>query len=211
MSDLLREIDEDVAREKSEQFLEKWGLSIGVFLVILIGGLFFYFQWDQRRANTALDEADRFDQVTELLISNPADASAVLTDLSGSSSGFGDLAQFRLGDALWIEGESEAAVEAWRAYVTDPTGNTYLQNLTRMKMIWFAAGALPEEETQTYLSTLEAREAYRAYVPVLRAVVALEQGNSQEALELLEEVSGKEDAGPVRDMADALASLVRTL
>ena len=49
MSDLLREIDEDVAKQKSEQFLEKWGLPIGLFLVILIGGLFFYFNWTENR------------------------------------------------------------------------------------------------------------------------------------------------------------------
>lgn len=226
MSDLLREVDEDVAKEKSEQFLEKWGLSIGVFLVILIGGLFFYFDWQSRSQATALDAANSFAQSTELLIGEPEAATALLTDLSLSNSGFAHLAKFKAGDSLWTAGEEAAAVAAWQAYINDPDANAELANTTRFKLAWFGNPYLESADILSMIDVLEAEAAYASYAPILRAVHAVSNGDIDTAQALLDAASagdsgegdtGEDDASDTetpdlaRDLADAVGSLVRSL
>ena len=210
MSDLLREIDEDVAKQKSEQFLEKWGLPIGLFLVILIGGLFFYFNWIENRQAKALGEADAFGQALNDQANKPDISVGVLTDLLVSNSGFSDLAAFKIGDSLWANGQGEEAIAAWQAYVADANANPELANVTRFKLLWLASGQLPEAEITAYLDTLAASEAYSDYIAVLNAVVALEAGDQEGALAELDALIQNQEALP-KELAAAVAALARTL
>ncbi len=211
MSDLLREIDEDIARDKSEQFLEKWGLSIGVFLVILVGGLLFFFNWQGQAQQRAANQASNFDEGVQLIRSEPEVSTALFTDLTTANSGYANLALFKVGDSLWVEGKFDEAVAAWQAYLALPEANPYLQMSTRLKLAWFGHGILPPEEVETYMDELETRAAYADYVPVLRALAMLEAGDKAGALAQLAQVGNSEDPSLAQNLADAVASLAQTL
>lgn len=211
MSDLLREIDEDVAKEKSEQFLEKWGLPIGVFIVILVVGLFFYFNWQNRVEQAALDEADAFSRAVEEMGISPETSVGLLEDLSDSSSGFQELADFKSGDALWASGDQEGAIAAWLSYVEDATNNPHLINATRFKLAWFGSGLLARDQVIAEIEALEVIEAYAPYGPVLRALDALVGGNKAEALSLLDSAITDETPELVRELATAVRGLANTI
>ncbi len=211
MSDLLREIDEDIARDKSEQFLEKWGLSIGVFLVILVGGLLFFFNWQGQAQQRAADEASNFDEGVQLIRSEPEVSTALFTDLTATNSGYANLALFKIGDSLWTEGEFDEAVAAWQAYLALPEANPYLKMSTRLKLAWFGHGILPAEEIEAHIAELETRPAYADYAPVLRALAMLEAGDKTGALAQLAQVGNSEDPSLAQNLADAVASLAQTL
>ena len=211
MSDLLREIDEDVAKEKSEQFIEKWGLSIGISLVILVAGLFFYFNWQDRVETAALDEADAFAKALEDMSADPEASVGALTDLSQTRAGFGELSSFKMGDALWAADQPQEAVSAWQAYIANPQHNENLVNSARFRLAWYANGLLEPSEIIAEIEILEQVEAYAAYGPILRALVAVEADDQAAALELLALANAEDKPGPVRDLASALIGLAKSL
>lgn len=212
MSDLLREIDEDIAKDKSEKFVEKWGLPIGIFIVILVAGLFAFFTWQSRTENRALDEADRFSQAVQGLINDPQTSVALLQDLSASNSGFGELADFKAGDALWAAGDPEGAINAWLAYVQDDTSNPHLVLTTRFKIAWFGNGLLEPSEIIEQIDVLEQIETYGPYAPILHALRLLDSGDTAGAADLLQQAAAAQsDDEFSSELANALLGLVKTL
>lgn len=212
MSDLLREIDEDIAKDKSEKFVEKWGLPIGIFIVILVAGLFAFFTWQSRTENRALDEADRFSQAVQGLINDPQTSVALLQDLSASNSGFGELADFKAGDALWAAGDPEGAINAWLAYVQDDTSNPHLVLTTRFKIAWFGNGLLEPSEIIEQIDVLEQTETYGPYAPILHALRLLDSGDTAGAADLLQQAAAAQsDDEFSSELANALLGLVKTL
>lgn len=212
MSDLIREIDEEVAKEKSEQFIEKWGLPIGVFIVILLIGLFFYFQWQNGRETSALARADNFAAAAEALENEPETAAALFTDLSTQGSGFAELSEFKLGDALWNQGKHAEAVALWSAYAQDTTNNENFRNLARFKMAWFGNGMLSDEEILNEINILETLPAYKDLTPVLHGLRLIHRGDAEGAKTLLGEASQNEEANDVaRNLAQSVLNLANGL
>lgn len=211
MSDLLREIDDEIARDKNEQFLEKWGMPIGVFLAVLIGGLFFFFNWQNQTERRALAEATSFEESIQLMLADPEAASNILTDLTNSDSGFAELSNFKIGDSLWLGGQLNAAVEAWTSYLENPNSNEHLAMATRMKLAWFGHGLIPNSEIAAHIEVLGQRSAYSDLVPVLKALSQMHQGNVPNALETLDLADKSENATLASSLAEAVASLAKSL
>jgi len=212
VSDLLREIDEDIAKDKSEKFIEKWGLPIGIFLVILVAGLAAFFTWQSRSQNHAFEEAARFDQAVRDLADDPQTSVALLEELSTSSSGLGALSSFKIGDALLAAGDLEGALEAWQAYVQDATSNPHLVLTSRFKIAWFGNGLLEPDVIIEQISQLEQSETYAPYVPILNALRLIEDGDVSGAQSLLQGIVGDEEADPVAvATASTLLELANTL
>ena len=210
MSDLLREIDADIAKDKSERFVEQWGLPIGIFVLILFAGLFFFFTWQDRSERRAFDEADRFAQAVEELANDPQSAAALFDGLASSNSGFAELAAFKAGDALLAAGDQEGALAAWLAYVQDDTANPYLVLTTRFKIAWFGNGVLEPFEIIEQIDILEQVETYAPYAPILHALRLLDSSDTAAARALLEEASAAEGSAGA-DLAFTLLGLVKTL
>ena len=159
-------------------FWERWALPIGLFLLILLGGLFFYFNWQNRTTATALSCANSFEAAVQTLALNPLEAEAQLSAISTNCGGYSQLAAFKRGDALLFQGLEAEALQAWQAYAADPAHQINLRNLALSKVAWHGSGILEPEVIDAAIAHLETLPAYAFYTPVLRAVEALEAGNT---------------------------------
>ena len=212
MSDLIREIDEEVAKEKSEQFIEKWGLPIGIFIVILLVGLFMYFRWNEAQTAADLERANNFDTAIQTMGTEPETAAALFADLTASTSGFAELSEFKLADTLWNQGKHDDAMAAWIAYAQDTSNNVNMRNHVRFKIAWFGAGLLSDEEVTAEITYLETLLAYQDFTPILRSLLPLSKGDVAEAQTLLSAAAQDEDANEVaRNLAQSILGLASGL
>ena len=212
MSDLIREIDEEVAKDRSEQFIEKWGLPIGIFVVVLLAGLFLFLRWQNSQEVSALTRADNFQAGTEALATDPESAQAIFTDLTNTNSGFAELSTFKIGDALWNQGNHEEALAAWGAYAADPSNNENLRNTAQLKRAWFGNGILEQSEIDAAIAALEPLPAYENMVPVLRGLNLISKGEVAEGRTILETAASNESASDAeRNLALSLLGLANSL
>ena len=212
MSDLIREIDEEVAKERAEQFWERWALPVGLFLLVFVGGLFIYFNWQARNQASALACADSFEAAVTALNNDPLSAEAQLAAISEGCGGYNQLAALKRADAQLAQGREAEAVASWQAFTEDTSHQENLRHLALAKIAWHGNGVIEGEDVETAISQLETLPAYEAYVPVLRAVNALEAKDIEKARNLLDSVLNAEESSPlVREYALSIASLMNDI
>ena len=212
MSDLIREIDEEVAKDRTEAFWQRWALPIGLFLLVLIGGLFLFTTWQARAANQALACADSFEAAVASLSLNPLEAEAQFSALTNDCGGFNQLAAFKRGDALLAQGQEAEALAAWQTFADDSANQENLRNLAISKIAWHGSGILDAAAIDQAISHLETLPAYTFYTPVYRALAALEAGDMTRAEDLLQGVLNDENTPQLsREYALAILGLINDL
>ena len=212
MSDLIREIDEEVSKERSEQFWQKWALPVGIFLTILIVGLFIYFNWQARTQAAALACADGYDAALNALATDPLTAEAQLAAVDANCGSYTQLAAFKLAETQLAQGDDAAAVATWQAFAADAGNQANLRNLARKEIAWYGNGVISAAEVEAEIAYLKTLPAYATYTPVLRAVAALESGDVDSARGFLDSVLSDEDANTAaREFALSVSGLVNDL
>ena len=196
MSDLIREIDEEVSKERSEAFWERWAVPVGIFLTILILGLFLYFNWQSRQQASALACADGYDAAVNALGTDPLTAEAQLAAISDNCGGYSQLAAFKRAEIQLAQGRAEDAIATWQAFAADPANQENLRNLARREIAWHGNGVVDPAVVEAEIAYLEGLPAYAPFVPVLRAVAALERGDIEGAKGLLGSILSDDEANP---------------
>lgn len=130
MSDIFREVDEEVRREKLQQLWERHSgliIVIAALVVIAVGGWRGYEYWEAKKA---AESGAAFETATALAEEgkNPEAQAAFAKIAAEGSSGYRILARFREAAAL-ARTDQAAAVKAYDALAADPSLGRPLQDL----------------------------------------------------------------------------------
>jgi hypothetical protein len=154
LTDIFREVEEEVRRERFEKLWKKYRDHItaaGALIIIGVAGYQLYRVYEQREENKA---SIAYATATEMLDRGQGAAAAPqLAALAKSApGGYAAVARLAEADALFAEGQKGAAIRIYQqiANGSDP----YLGAAARLHAAWAIADSAPRRDVETLLATL---------------------------------------------------------
>ncbi len=215
MSDVFREVEEDLRQEQLKRLAKRFGPYIAVVVVLVIavvGGYSAYENWQQGAREeagsafaTALSEAREGETETAL--------KSLDQEASSGDGGYGVLAAFAASEVRAENDDPAGAITGWRALANNSEAGQPLQDVARLLAVMHAMNAgepLPALEGE--LSSLADSDRPLSFLArELTALLALGQGDEARAKEILTALS--EDSGSpvglrgrVNQLLDSLGS-----
>jgi len=135
MSDIFREVDEDIRREQIKKLWDRFGAYIlggAVLIVVIVAGYKFYEYWQESRAEAS---GDRFVAALKLADQGKHDeADAALAALvADGSGGYPVLAEFRAASEKAKAGDAKAAVTQFDAIAASSSTPALLRDMARLR------------------------------------------------------------------------------
>ncbi|MDB5740380.1 MAG: tetratricopeptide repeat protein [Alphaproteobacteria bacterium] len=151
MSDIFREVEEDVRREKAQKFWKAWGnyiIALAVLLFAGIGGWQLWQRHDQQQRETL---ATQF--IAAQRISNPRDAASAMSDLSkDAGKGYGLVARLSQANAMVAAGQQKDGVDLYKQIAKDDSGTIGM--VARLRAAWVTADTATRSELADLLAPL---------------------------------------------------------
>jgi len=210
VSDIFREVDEEVRRERLEQLWKRYGNhAIAAMIVVLAGiaGWRGYGYWEQRKA---AESGAAFEAASALADEGKhAEAQAAFAKLAtDGTAGYRVLARFREAGQLGLS-DAKAAVGAYDALVADASLGRPLQDLAAVRAGLLLVDTAPYEELRTRLEPLTAPDRpFRHSARELLALSAWRSGDNAAARRWIDAVvSDPETPAGIRNRAEVLMAL----
>ncbi len=188
MSDIIREVDEELRRENWEILWKKYGkLAIAAALALVLGtaAVVGWREYDRSRRMAA---GDRFGAVIAEVEStkNPAVAADMLaTYIANAPGGYAALARLREAKLRADAGEREAAIALYDALAADGSVEPLFRDLAALYSVRMQIDGGDAIALNARLSPLAADASpWRYTARELQAVVALNSGDSAAAREI---------------------------
>jgi hypothetical protein len=212
MTDIFREIDEDIRRDRTVETFRKYGswfIAAAVLVVALTGAYRWYQQDKQHKAEIA---GGQFEAALEASrAGKSAEAEALLTDLvQGAGSGYRDLARFRVASEMGLT-SPEKAVKAFDELAADAQLGPLLQGLARLRAAYLVADRASRDELKARVEPLlPAGGAWGSSARELLGLKALKANDFEGAGKYFDAIM-TEDAAPqaLKQRAELYLSLVR--
>lgn len=134
MSDIFREVDEDIRRDQLRKLWDRFGpyvLGAAVLIVVATAGYRGWEYWQDRQAQAS---GDRFAAAIQLAVANKHDdaITALQAIVKDGSGGYPTLAQFRIAGEKAAKGDNAGAVADFDA-IAAGNGDAELRNMARLR------------------------------------------------------------------------------
>ncbi|MDX1580456.1 MAG: tetratricopeptide repeat protein [Alphaproteobacteria bacterium] len=192
MSDIFREVDEEIRQEQIINFLKTYGKYIagGIVLLIIIYGGYRYFDAQQTAEREAAGE--QFSAALENVAEDDlAQAVADFAAIAGenSDSGYGLLARFRQADALVAAREIQGGVAVYDGIADDSSVPEALRQLAGLFAVMAVIDSAPRDEIDRRVEPLiEPGAAWRQSALELKGLAAYEAGDLEAALSIFKTI-----------------------
>ncbi len=212
MSDIFREVDEEVRRSQAEKLWSKYSglvLLACTVLVLAVAG-YRYFDWQREQAASA-NGAKFEDALTLLQTGKTAEGEAAFAKLASEGIGiYRSLAQFRSAADL-AKKDAPAAIKAFDALADDTTLDAGLRDVARLRAGAIAVDSLPFADAERRMGPLlSPGNVWRHPANELLAAAALKAGQLDKARQYLDTIITDRDApSPVKSRAEVLIGLTR--
>ena len=211
MSDIFREVDEDVRRDKAEEFWKKHQTHILIAAALIVLASAGYRFWDNQRLKTAQAAGAQFEQALEQdQTGKAAEASAALTKIAAEApAGYKILARLAQA-AVLAKSDAKAAIAAYDALAQDASIGALFQDAARLRAALLRIDAGEADRAKAALEPLAAPAgAFRHTAREMLGVLALNAGDIEGAGKWLDMVVSDSDApSAVRANARALLGIV---
>ncbi len=153
MSDLLREVQEDIRRDQLKNLWDRFGLYvIGLVLAILVctAGYLGWKAWSQAQAEKV---SARYNQlIADIKSKDDKEGSATLGDFAANASGgYAVLARFEEAASLIKAGDRQGAIAAYHAIVAAGDAPDVLKGLAHVKAAMIEVDTASYEDVQKEL------------------------------------------------------------
>lgn len=210
MSDIFREVEEEVRRERYERLWKKYRDHItaaGALIIIGVAGYQLYRVYEQREENKA---SIAYAAATEMLDRGQAAAAApqLAAIAKTAPGGYAAVAKLAEADALFSQGQKE---DALRLYQQIANGNDpYLGAAARLHAAWAIADSAPRSDIETLLGPL--LDKANGWHQLAREIIAYEDmrsGDTAAALRAYRDIAA-DPATPnaLKSRADAMARFI---
>ena len=188
----IEEVTEEVRRDKLFALLKKYGW-IGVVVILGIVGGAAYTEWSRTQAENA---AQAFGD--QLLAAVQAENSvAALGVIEASDANRAALTGLLLAGEAQSAGDSDAALAALKTVASDAALPPSLRELALLKSVIVAGAGMDPSERAAALADLARPGApYRPLALEQQALLALEAGDREGAIGLLQQISGEAGITP---------------
>jgi hypothetical protein len=145
VSDIFREVEEDVRRERAKNIWKHYGAYIIAAGMLVFVGIGVWQLWQRHERQQR--EAIAAQYVAAQRISNPRDAANAFVDLSKGKS-YGPLARLSQASAMFAAGQRNEAIEIYKEIAANDNGP--VGSVARLRAAW----AMSETATRTQLAEL---------------------------------------------------------
>jgi hypothetical protein len=211
VSDIFREVDEEVRRERLEQLWKRYGnyMIAAAFVVLAcIGGWRGYVYWEERKAAEAGAAYEAAGALADE--GKRAEAEAAFAKLaSEGTAGYRRLARFREAGQLGVS-DPKAAVAAYDALAADASLGRAMQDLAAVRAALLLVDTASYPELRTRLEPLTAADRpFRHSARELLAFGAWRAGDSAAARQWIDAVVSDPTTPPtIRVRVEVLSALI---
>ncbi len=145
MSDIFREVEEDVRRERAQKIWKRYGTYIIAAGVMVFVGIGVWQLWQRHEHQQR--EAVSAQYLAAQRITNPQTAANAFVDLAQAKS-YGPVARLSQASAMFAAGQRSEAIEIYKEIADSDTGA--IGSVARLRAAW----ALAETATRTELAEL---------------------------------------------------------
>jgi hypothetical protein len=147
LSDIFREVEEDVRRERFQKLWKAYGNYAIVLLVLLFAGIGGWQFWERRQLEEREKVSDAF--IAAQRISNPQTAAGAFSDLARTApKGYSSVARLAQAGAMLASGQGPGAIALYKQIAKDDSGT--IGAVARLRAAW----ALSETATRAELAEL---------------------------------------------------------
>ncbi|MEM1047225.1 MAG: tetratricopeptide repeat protein [Pseudomonadota bacterium] len=135
MSDIFREVEEELQRQKLKQFWNRYGMLIVGVAVLIVVATLAYKGWEAYQVSTAADRGDRF--IAALEMSDQGDLEGARTAfeelISDSGSGYSLLSRFRAASDMAAGTNPAGGLAGFDAIAADTGVDAFLRDVARIR------------------------------------------------------------------------------
>jgi hypothetical protein len=186
VSDIIREVDEELRRENFEKLWRKYGsyaLGVGIVIVLAVAGVA---MWRDYTANHRAERARQYEAALQLVAAADPGAPAALQGLAGGNDGYAALAQLQAAALKAKAGDIAGSVAIYEKITADSTIDESMRNLALMLLALSTADTAPPDQLTQRLKPLTAPANPWHYSALeLTAVLAQRAGNTAKAAQIL--------------------------
>lgn len=186
MSDIIREVDEELRREQYEKLWRKYGtyaIGLAAVIVLAVAG---YFQWQHYAQSQREERARQYEAAFQLVNASDPGAPAALQALAGRNDGYAALAQLQAAALKAQAGDQAGAVAIYEKMTADGALDPSLRNLALMLLALHTADTAPPDQLTQRLQPMTAASNPWHYSALeLTAVLAQRAGDTAKAVQIL--------------------------
>jgi hypothetical protein len=155
MSDIFKEVDEDIRREQLKRLWDRFGpfvLGLAVLIVVGTAGYRGWEYWQERQAQTS---GDRFAAAIEVASSGKHDdaIAALEAIVKDGTGGYPMLAQFRIAGEKAVKGDSAGAITDFDA-IAASSAPAEVKNMARLRSALLLVDTASVSDLQTRIGDL---------------------------------------------------------
>jgi hypothetical protein len=167
VSDIFREVEEDVRRERFEKLWRAYGSYAIAALVLLFAGIGGWQFWQRHELQERQKFSDSF--LAAQRISNPQTAASTFADLARNApKGYGMVARLSQAGAMFTSGQRAGAIDLYKQIAKDDSGP--IGSVARLRAAWALAESASRTELTELLKPLD--QPGNAWRPNAREVLA---------------------------------------
>ena len=151
MTDIFREVEEDVRRERIEKLWKAYGSYVIVLLVLLFAGIGGWQLWQRHEDQERAKVAAQF--IAAQRISNPQSAAGAFVDIARNApGGYAAVARLSEAGAMAASGQQAGAIDLYKQIAKDNSGPIGM--VARLRAAWVMADTAPRSQLEELLRPL---------------------------------------------------------
>lgn len=193
MSDIFREVDEDIRHEKYRRLWDRFGIyviGLAVLVVLGTGGYRGWLYWQEQQAQLS---GDTFLQAVSLANDGKSEeAQALFESLTGATGGYPVLARLRAATDLASQGKEAEAIERFDAIAADTSVDMLMRNLAAVRAGYLAMDSADYTALSARLEPVAAADsnAWRFAAREILAFSAWKSGDLAAAQTWVDKIAG---------------------
>ena len=211
MSDIFREIDDELRRENLLQLWSRYSRYIiaGVVLLALIAAA--VFAWRQHLASERLAQANRYSAALSLARQGKEqEAASLFAEVAGKGGGYGIPASFQQAALLARSGDRQGAIAAYdRLAASSDVGREYRDLATLLAAMHLLPDGDPQAVIERLAPLIQDWNPWRATALDLTAAAKLKAGDRGGALDIYQKLA--DDLVAPRDLRARAAEMAAAL
>ena len=212
MSDIFREVEEDVRRERFEKLWKQYGDYVIAAAAVLIIGVAGYKVWQHYEQQQQLKASASYSTAVKLSDGgNNIEAAQTFAKIAHDApSGYAAAAKLSEADALLAAGRTSDAITLYKSIAAK--NRTELGDVARMRAAWAMADTASKSDLQSWLAPLnDGKSSWRFMAREILAYSDYRDGAAKQALGEYQSLAAEADApSSLRQRATAMATLIRT-
>ena len=211
MSDIFREIDDELRRENLLQLWSRYSrhiIAAAVVLALIAGGIF---AWRQHLASERLAQGNRYSAALALARQGKEqEAARLFADVAGNGGGYGMAASLQQAALLAKAGDRQGAIAAYdRLAASSDAGREYRDLATLLSVMHQLPDGEPQQAVDRLAPLTQDGNPWRASALDLTAAAKLKAGDRGGALDIYRKLA--DDLAAPRDLRARAAEMAAAL